>query len=95
MRLFVFVIILMIVCSGFYFVRLYKQADLSAGATSPMHWVLPDYTLTPGIVNPILTAKVICDLNFRTDKYRNVTAGMKNQVYARSCPFSKFQEFPN
>ena len=42
---------------------------------------LPDKVLTPGKANPQLTKKVICDEDFKTGEYRDVSSGLKKRVY--------------
>lgn len=42
---------------------------------------MPDPVLTPGVVDPSLTAKKLCDKKFKTTTVRNVSESVKNQVY--------------
>ena len=42
---------------------------------------LPDPTLTPGAVNPDLTAEKLCAPGFTTKDYRGTTQATKNAVY--------------
>ncbi|MEI5617048.1 HNH endonuclease signature motif containing protein, partial [Streptomyces brasiliscabiei] len=42
----------------------------------------PDPKLSPGDVNPDLTAAVLSSPGFTTKKYRNVPQSVKDQVYA-------------
>jgi hypothetical protein len=51
-------------------------ADLAYGGD------LPNGKLTPGVANPRLTKAVICSSDFRTSKYRHVSAKSKRQVYS-------------
>jgi hypothetical protein len=44
---------------------------------------MPDSKLTPGLVDPALTAQVLCAPGFSTSTIRNVTESTKKQVYAR------------
>ena len=44
---------------------------------------VPDSKITPGLVDPALTAKVLCAQGFSTSTIRNVTEATKKQVYAR------------
>jgi len=43
---------------------------------------MPDPSLTPGVVDPALTASTICAPGFSTKSIRNVTEEEKRQVYA-------------
>jgi hypothetical protein len=44
---------------------------------------IPDPKVTPGLVDPALTAQVLCAAGFSTSTIRNVTEATKKQVYQR------------
>ena len=52
--------------------------------------VCPDPSLTPGVVNPLLSQAVICDPQFRTWRYRKLYYAEEKQVclayHLNDCP---------
>ena len=56
---------------------------LSLGAADVRAADVPDSKVTPGLVDPTLTAQVLCAAGFSTTTIRNVTESTKKQVYQR------------
>lgn len=55
---------------------------LALGAGLAFGANLPDHAKTPGVVDPAMTADILCAKKFTTRDTRNVSAAMKREVYA-------------